>query len=363
MHNSPAPSQQPVKGYIPKILQNARFLREVFFVRLNDKSAGNSYSIAKVLSFNLTKKSRSENRILKYLGYKPRLALWFLESLRIFCWIPYSWQLKLGRWLGRRIMKHSPKMRRNVLTNLRACFPNQSEAEYQTLARQSFESVGIGFFETAMAAWGSDKRLNRLLHSVHGWEEVEKTLAAKQGAIILFPHLVPMYLVGRLMLLQSCQPFSLMYHRPKNPALGHFLQSNLKRFCDEVFNRHDVRDLVRYVKAGNLVWYAPDLDIGDKSSLFIPFFGVPAATLTAPMRLAKLTGARVFPIAFYRQETGGYAVTVKEPLPHFPSGDDVHDLQQINHVVENIVAQKPEQYLWLYKRFNTRPEGEPRFYN
>lgn len=295
--------------------------------------------------------------------YKQRMLLWALESLRIFSWLPYSWQLRLGRRLGQQTMKQSSRMRRNVSTNLRACFPHLDNEQHQALARKHFESVGIGFFETAMAAWGSDKRVKHLLQSVQGWEEIEKTLAAKQGVIILFPHLVPLYLVGRMMLLHASKPFSVMYHQPRSPALSYFLAHNLNRFCEKVFSRSDIRDLVKHVKAGNLVWYAPDLDIGEKSSLFVPFFGIPAATLVAPIRLAKLTGARIFPIAFYRRDNGGYEVTVQEPLKDFPSGDDVADLQQINQIVENIAAQKPEQYLWLYKRFSTRPEGEPEFYS
>lgn len=292
------------------------------------------------------------------LRFRDRLGLMALSSLQVFTWLPYGWQLTLGRCLGRQLLKRSSRTRRNALINLRLCFPGLTEQAYTELLNKNFESVGIGFFETILAAWGRDKQLQPLLHSLSGWDSVKETLASGQGAIILFPHLVPMYLIGRLLLVESQQPISLMYHSPKSPVLNEFLRRKLNHFCEKIFNRDAIRELVKYVRTGKLVWYAPDLDLGDKFSLFVPFFGVPAATLTAPMRLAKLTGAKIFPIAFYRRDEGGYDVTISPGLEQFPSGDDMRDLCCINQTIEDIVRQKPEQYLWLYKRFSTRPQGE-----
>jgi KDO2-lipid IV(A) lauroyltransferase len=121
--------------------------------------------------------------------------------------------------------------------------------------------------------------------------------------------------------------------------------------------------MIRYLRDGNLVWYAPDLDMGRRQSLFAPFFGVEAATLVTPTRLAKLTHAKVFPIGFYRRDDWqGYDITIHPALNNFPSDNELDDIRRINQTVEAIVRQHPEQYLWQYRRFNTRPEGEEKFY-
>jgi Kdo2-lipid IVA lauroyltransferase/acyltransferase len=291
------------------------------------------------------------------------LGLTFLYCLRPIALLPYSMQMRLGRWIGKQLAKKSGKMQRVAQINIARCFPHLDPQQQKNLYHRNFESLGMAFMEMILAVWGSPKKLLPLLRSLQGLDAVQKTLHNKQGVILLFPHLMPMYLVGHLLLLTSQLPFALMYHSPRNPALKKFMNMHLQKHCARVFTRRQFRDMIHYLQAGQLVWYAPDLDMGKRQSIFAPFFGVEAATLVTPARLAKLTKAKIFPIGFYRREDGkGYNISIEPALDNFPSGDETHDIQRINQTMQAIVQAHPEQYLWQYPRFQTRPDGEAGFY-
>lgn len=287
------------------------------------------------------------------------LIIGILNSLRVFTWLPYSWQLKLGRTLGRSLMKNSKSMQRVTKVNLAMCFPELTEQQRDELMTKNFESLGMGFFETLLAAWGSKKLITKLLKQVNGLQQVLDTLESGTGVILLFPHIVHMYLAGRLLMNYSGLEFSLMYHSPKHKALNDFMLSHLQPHVDQVFSRKDFRNMIKHLKLGKIVWYAPDLDLGEKNSIFVPFFNNPAATLVAPSVITKLTKAKLFPIGFYRRdELDGYEITIHPALKDIPSGDELKDLTQVNAAIEKIARVSPKQYLWQYKRFSTQPDGK-----
>jgi KDO2-lipid IV(A) lauroyltransferase len=120
--------------------------------------------------------------------------------------------------------------------------------------------------------------------------------------------------------------------------------------------------MIRRLREGKVVWYAPDQDYGPKQSVFAPFFGVPAASIVATMRIAEMGRAVVVPLYHYRDENDHYHVEIQEPLENFPSGDDLADAARVNAVIERNVARYPDQYFWVHRRFKTRPEGEPPCY-
>jgi KDO2-lipid IV(A) lauroyltransferase len=131
-----------------------------------------------------------------------------------------------------------------------------------------------------------------------------------------------------------------------------------------MISKRDMRTAIRYLRGGGVLWYAPDQDFGPKQSEFVPFFGIPAATLAATVRLVELTGCRVIPMfPRYDARSGQYVVTFRPPLDDFPSGDIVKDLARINAMLEEQVRAAPEQYWWIHRRFKTRPDGEPPFYD
>jgi KDO2-lipid IV(A) lauroyltransferase len=130
-----------------------------------------------------------------------------------------------------------------------------------------------------------------------------------------------------------------------------------------MISKRDMRAAIRYLRGGGVLWYAPDQDFGPKQSEFVAFFGIPAATLVATVRLVELTGCRVVPMfPRYDAPTGQYVVTFHPPLDDFPSGDIVKDLARVNALLEEQVRAAPEQYWWIHRRFKTRPQGESPFY-
>lgn len=300
-------------------------------------------------------------RVLKSLAYWIVTGL--CHSLQIFTFLPYRWQMHLGRYLGLAMYYISRKSRHVATTNIQLCFPDLTTTEQDTLIKKCFASVGMGLFEALLSAYAPKRLLKKLTGHITGLEAVQQTLQSGQGAIILFPHLIPMYLIGHLALHAADVPFSLMYHAPKNKAINDFFLHHLNQHCPKIFNRRDVGSMIKYLRDGNLVWYAPDLDIGRKQSIFAPFFNVPAATLTATLRIAKMSQAKVFPIQFYRRDNlSGYDIDILPALENFPSDNSLADLTRVNQIIEQSVKQKPEQYLWIYKRFSTRPSGEAKLY-
>jgi len=299
--------------------------------------------------------------IIKNINYW--LTYGTCHSLRILTWLPYRWQMLLGNALGKFAYLFATKARHIATTNIQLCFPNLNKAMQKSLVQECFGSLGMGAFESLLAAFGDQRKFKSLNINIKGLDAVEEAIHSGIGAIILFPHFVPMYLIGRLTRDISKLPISLMYHAPKNKALNDFFLFNLERYCPTVFNRKHANRMIKYLRQGNIVWYAPDLDIGKKHSLFVPFFNHPAATLTATLRIAALSQAKVFPIQFYRQDKlTGYDINILPALNNFPSDDPYQDLTQINQLIEEFIKLKPEQYLWIYKRFSSRPEGQTKFY-
>lgn len=291
------------------------------------------------------------------------LTLGLLNSLRILTWLPPDWQAKLGKKLGRLLMKISPRMLNVAKKNISLCFPQLEPHEQQLLLEENFENLGRGVFESLNAAWGSSDYLTQLIGSVEGAELIETARQQNASVVLLFPHMIPMYLIGRLLFLQLKIPMALMYNAPKNKAVNDFIYQRLAPHTDAVFCRKDLRSMLKYLKQKNkYVWYAPDLDISRQQIEFVPFFGQPAATLIAPLKIAKLTQAKFFPLGFYRSSNGKYQIKIYPELTNFPSDDPLADLTQINQIMEEIILQQPSQYLWQYKRFSTRPDKMEKIY-
>ena len=155
------------------------------------------------------------------------------------------------------------------------------------------------------------------------------------------------------------------YRQHANPVYDWIQRSARERFNrnNTVIERRDVRTMIRQLKKGRPIWYAPDQDYGASHSVFVPFFGVPAATITATSQLSRLGKAKVIPFTCLRKPEGGYHYKVSPPLENFPSSDETQDALRINHIVEQSVMMAPEQYLWVHRRFKTRPDGEPDLYS
>ncbi|HCP28853.1 MAG TPA: lipid A biosynthesis lauroyl acyltransferase, partial [Pseudomonas sp.] len=245
---------------------------------------------------------------------------------------------------------------------LELCFPELSADERQRLLKANFASTGIAFFEMAMSWWWPKTRLARLAH-VEGLEHLQAAQQAGQGAILMAVHFTTLE-IGAALLGQR-HTIDGMYREHGN-ALFDFIQRsgrerhNLDSLAVE---REDVRGMLKLLRAGRAIWYAPDQDYGAKQSLFVPLFGIPAATVTATTKFARLGRAQVIPFTQKRLEDGsGYRLVIHPPLSDFPGESEEADCLRINQWVEQVLRECPEQYLWAHRRFKSRPDGAPRLY-
>jgi len=272
----------------------------------------------------------------------------------------YSYLMRIGKIIGLIAYHFSFKQRKIASINIQKCFPHYSEQQKLKLLRCCFINMGIGIFETALSWWASDKSLNKLIH-ITGQEYIDKALEKKQGLLIFVPHFFSLYLCGRLANLRY--PFGVMFFPPKNAVFRWITERYMHSAYSFAVRRNDARGLIKALKNNNAVFYTPDTDPGKRFGEFVPFFGVPAKTLTATGRFAQLTNCAVLPLDYFRREDGaGYELRFGPALNHYPGGDAYQDALRINQMIEKIILSHAEQYIWQYKRFKTRPPGEPRFY-
>jgi KDO2-lipid IV(A) lauroyltransferase len=280
---------------------------------------------------------------------------------RVLIQLPYRWQIKLGQGLGRILLLLPLKSRRTAETNLKLCFPQLNERDRKKLLQKNFESLGMSIFETALGWWATDARLRKIKTTIKGFEHLEAALQKGKGIMLCSPHFTTLELTGRIF--THSVDYSVMYRPQKIPFIEYLTHNALKKNYKNVIARQDIRAMLRALKRNEAIFYATDVDAGIKNSVFVPFFGVLTASITATSRYATLTGAAVVPVFFYRRNDGtGYDIIVEPQLQNFPSGDLEQDALLINQTLEEAIRVAPEQYLWQYKRFKTRPPGEKRFY-
>ena len=283
-----------------------------------------------------------------------------LGLFRLLALFPYRWQLTFGRQCGRLLHGLLTKRRDIVRVNWAVCFPRQEPAERNQVALRCFESMGMGVLEIAMAWWAKDPR-TYCECTIKGLEHIREALRQGRGVLLCGAHLHAAELAGRFMALE--QPVAIVY-RPQNDVVAETVANRCRsRYYSELIQHRDMRGILRALARNQVVWYAPDIDAGSKRSVFAPFFGVQAASLTATSRLAKVSGAAVVPCFYYRRADGsGYDIEVGPALEHFPSGEMVEDATRINRLIEGAVRRVPEQYFWQHRRFKSRPPGEPPIY-
>jgi Kdo2-lipid IVA lauroyltransferase/acyltransferase len=251
--------------------------------------------------------------------------------------------------------------RRNVcLTNLARCFPDLPEAERARIARAHFRVFGRSVLERSILWWAPRARIARLVRVV-GLERIH-ALKGKP-VLLLAPHFVGLD-AGCTRL--TCEiDMAGIYANQKDPTFNALLLSGRTRFGRQraISRQEGIRPALEAIKAGTPFYYLPDQDYGARDAIFVPFFGVPAATITGLSRIARLTGARVIPcVTRMLPGSAGYEIICHPAWENFPSADDVADARRLNAFVEDRVREMPEQYFWTHKRFKTRPPGEPKWY-
>ncbi len=280
--------------------------------------------------------------------------LWCLTRL------PYAWQTGIGRLLGATFRLFASNRKHIARVNFSLCFPELSEQERQKLLADHFASLGIAIMEIAMSWWATEKQLEKLV-TIDGLQHLQDALMRGKGVILLSAHFTTLEIGGRLLALHA--PFHVMYRKHKNPVIERVMKNARTRNFDKAIPRKDLRAMLQSLKQNIPVWYAPDQDYGAKHSIFAPFFGIQAASITASSRIARMSGAAIVPFFQTRlPDNKGYQLTLYPALEDFPGEDIEQDTRRINQLIEAQIRLQPEQYLWVHRRFKTRPPGEDRPY-
>ena len=292
-----------------------------------------------------------------------RLALGLLWLLH---WLPLPVLAALARGVGRLLYKLAKSRRKIGLRNLELCFPDMPLAERETLLRAHFGWLTQSLLDRAVLWWASPARIKRLIHIEGDVDLAEREMQTSgRPTMWLCPHFVGLDVAGATVLLCQKRPAASIYQTQSNPLMDKLMKRGRLRFGHaEIFPRSDsVKPLLRAIKDGRGFFNLPDMDFGRKDAAFVPFFGVPAATLMAPSRMARMLNMVVQPIIVELLPCGrGWRVHYMPPLEDFPTADAEADTARMNRFIEGEILKQPAQYLWVHKRFKTRPEGQPGFY-
>lgn len=293
----------------------------------------------------------------------PRYWLtWFgLGVLFLLVQLPYSVLYRLGNWLGRTSMRFLKRRVSITRRNLQLCFPELSSEQIERKIVNNFESLGMGLLETGMAWFWSDSRVKRWF-DVTGLNHLKMAQQDNQGVLVIGVHFMSLELGGRAMGL--CQPMMAMYRPHNNKAMEYVQTWGRMRSNKAMLDRKDLRGMVQALKRGEAVWFAPDQDYGPRGSVFAPLFAVPqAATTSGTYMLARLAKPALVTVVLVRKDkAAGYELVIQPALQNYPIDDEIAAAAYMNRVIEIEIMRAPDQYLWLHRRFKTRPEGSPSLY-
>jgi KDO2-lipid IV(A) lauroyltransferase len=279
--------------------------------------------------------------------------LWLLH------WLPLPILGRIGTAVGTLMYYAIPKRRKIAFTNLRLCMPELSEAQHKDIVMRHFQGYSRSILERSLIWWAPIPRLRRLIHIEPAVPQAEME---NGPTILLCPHFVCLDVAG---VAARVMPLSTIYSPQKNKAFDDLLRYGRERFGPvRLFTREDgVKPILRALRDGVPYFMLPDMDFGEKDAAFVPFFGIPAATLTALGRLAGATGAKVIPIvATFLPDYKGYRVVFYPAWDNYPGDDMIAATRRMNAFIEERVREHPAEYFWTHKRFKTRPPGETSFY-
>ena len=281
--------------------------------------------------------------------------------LMLLAILPWAIQYRFAQLLGNIAFKSLKSRRKTTIRNLEVCFPEWTAEQVENNARLVFVDQMLGVFET-LNAWYCPKWFQGRV-SIEGLEHIQKAQAEGRGALLLGTHSTLLDAGG-----YACAQFfdpDVVYRPQNNPLLDMLIYRCRATIYTNQIDHDDMRGLIRHLKNGRPIWYSPDQDFGLKQGVMAPFFGTPAATVTAHRRLLKMTKAAAIPLYFYRDgdiSNPQYKILIEAELDNMPSDDELADATRTNLIIERQLRIAPTQYMWFHRRFKTRPEGYEKIY-
>ena len=287
----------------------------------------------------------------------PVLALMLVMS-----WMPSRVLWVLGSGLGSFVSWFLTSNRRFAERNIELCFPEMGPQDRNHLVKQHFRLTGFAMMSLSIAWFAPRWRVERFI-TMHDQHLLDEALASGKKVILLAPHFISLDMGGARLSVIRDRKFVSMYRKSRDPLLEYLFQRR-GRFGGVVVERMaSLRLIIRAIREGRIFYYLPDQDMGERASVFVPFFGIPTATVTVLSRIAETTNAVVIPCLTRILPHGrGYEVRLHPPFENFPTADPVADARYMNEQIEQWVREMPDQYMWSYRRFKTRPNNEPSLY-
>ncbi len=285
-----------------------------------------------------------------------------LALMWLLHWLPLPVLGRIGKGTGSLLFWWMGSRRRIALRNLELCLPELTAAERHRIAREHFQGYARSVLERAILWWAPEARLRKLIRVEPA---VPTAVAAERPTIFLCPHFVCLEVAG--VAITMAGPACSIYSRQRNEVFDEALRKGRLRFTPDERNLMardaGIKPIIRAMRSGRPFLMLPDMDFGRKESIFVPFFGVPAATLTAPARLAMATEGQVIPVVTrFLPDYQGWRVIFYPPWENYPGDDIDAATRRMNAFIEERVREAPAEYFWSHKRFKTRPEGEPSVY-
>ena len=277
--------------------------------------------------------------------------------------LPLHWLEYFGAAFGMLVYYLRPARVEVAKINLSIAFPEKSEQQIQRLCKRNFRQLGMGVFEVGLA-WWQQRRLIKTA-KIHGLQHLNRALENGKGVILLTSHFTCLETGAHII----CDkiPLEAVYKPAKNKVFDYLMVKKRKQHFQHLISNDSPRKMIAALKRNHVLWYAPDQNLRGKDMVFAPFFNQMATAITAPSRLAKISGAALVPYYIKRHKDAAsgnviYEIFIQPAVDNFP-GDDVNDdAATINRINESLIRHNPEQYLWVHKRYKTRPEGEKPLY-
>jgi len=297
-----------------------------------------------------------KNKKFLHPKFYPTWILILLMKISIH--LPYKLQIDLGKLLGKFLFYVASSRRKIAEKNLSLCFPDKNKLQINFLLKKNFEEIGISFFETSNAYFATNQKIKEKL-IVKNEKYLQEAIDDDKSIILLASHFLSLMLGSRALLLKY--GIANIYRPQNNQLFDEIMRSSFVKNGAVMIKTKDTRSMLKAIKSKTPIWYAPDQDLGPNNSIYAPFFNIQTATVSATSRLAQSDNTVVLPYHFNRQGNK-YIMEFQRPLKPYPTMNPLKDALKTNSILEKQILKFPDQYLWVHKRFKTRPDGESDYY-